>query len=334
MLPVIIVAEMGASHCQRYDVATNIVEGAIAAGADAIKVQCYTPDTLTIRSRRPEFRIGPGSPWEGKTLYELYEKAYMPWDWIPKLAALANSKGAMLFASVYDKTAIDFVCRHPVFALKIASFEMNDIPLIKYAASKGKPLIVSTGMATEGEIKVARNAAGSQCFLLKCVSAYPAKAEDANLGMIRYMSEDLNAPVGISDHGNDSLIPILSVAAGACMIEKHYKVASVPGPDDAFAFNFYQFRDMVRDIRKCEGLMGDLKYGPLDSELPMRKLRRSLYATKRVRAGERFTEDNVRSIRPANGLPPTCITAVLQQVAHKDIPAGTPLSLKLLRGGK
>jgi len=333
--PVYIVAEVSGNHRQQFDEAVRLVEAAKEAGADAVKLQTYTPDTLTIQSDRPEFRIGGGTPWDGKTLYDLYGEAYTPWDWQPKLKKLANDLGLALFSTPFDKTAVDFLGRMDVPAYKVASFEIVDIPLIEYVASKGKPVIISTGMAELAEITEAVQAAhrggAPQIALLKCTSAYPAPPEEMNLRTIPNMAEEFGVPVGISDHSLDMAVPVTAVALGACIIEKHFTLArGIPGPDSAFSLEPSEFKAMVNAIRVAEKALGEVRYGVSEREAGSRVFRRSLFIVKDMKAGEVFSEENLRSIRPGYGLPPSHLKEVLGRKAKRDIQPGTPLSWELV----
>lgn len=333
--PVYIVAELSANHRQQFDEAVRLVEKAKEAGADAVKLQTYTPDTLTIKSKRPEFQIGGGTPWDGKTLYELYDEAYMPWEWQPKLKKLADALGIDLFSTPYDKTAVDFLEKMGVPAYKVASFEIVDIPLIEYIASKNKPIIISTGMATLAEIdeavKAARKAGATQIALLKCTSAYPAPPEEINLRTIPDLAKKFRVPVGLSDHTLGIAVPVAAVALGACIVEKHFTLSrSVPSPDSAFSLEPQEFKVMVEAIRTAEEAMGEVRYEVSEQEAKSRVFRRSLFVVKDVKEGQVFTEENVRSIRPGYGLAPKHLKEVLGRRAAQDIQRGTPLSWELI----
>lgn len=333
--PTYIIAELSANHRQRFDEAVKLVEAAKEAGADAIKLQTYTPDTLTIQSDRPEFRIGGGTLWDGKTLYDLYHEAYMPWEWQPKLKKVANDLGIELFSTPYDKTAVDFLEEMDVPAYKVASFEIVDIPLIEYIASKGKPMIMSTGMATLSEIdeavQAARKAGASQMALLKCTSAYPAPPEEMNLHAIPHLAKLFKVPVGLSDHTLGISVPVAAVALGACVIEKHFTLSrSTPSPDSAFSLEPQEFKQMAEAVRTAEKALGEARYEAGEQEAKSRVFRRSLFVVKDVKAGEVFTEENVRSIRPGYGLRPCYLKDVLGRQAAQEIQRGTPLSWELI----
>jgi pseudaminic acid synthase len=331
--PTYIVAEISANHRQQFDEAVKLIEAAKEAGADAVKLQTYTPDTITIKSERAEFRIGGGTPWDGKTLYDLYAEACMPWEWQPKLKKVADKLGIDLFSTPYDKTAVDFLEGMGVPAYKVASFEIVDIPLIEYIASKGKPIIISTGMATLDEIDEAVQAAreASQIALLKCTSAYPALPEEMNLRTIPYLAEKFKVPIGLSDHTLGIAVPVAAVALGASIIEKHLTLSrSTPTPDSAFSSEPGEFKAMVDAIRAAEKALGEEHYGVSQPEAKSRIFRRSLFVVKDMKAGEVFTEENVRSIRPGHGLHPRHLKEVLGKQAAQDIQQGTPLSWELI----
>ena len=326
-----IVAEMSANHNQDFDQAARIIAAAKKAGADAVKLQTYTPDTLTIRSHQEYFRIGKGTLWEGKTLYELYSEACMPWEWQPKLKAIADELGLDLFSTAFDPTAVDFLEEMGVPVHKVASFEILDIPLIEKMARTGKSLIISTGMATLGEIEeavqAARHAGATQIALLKCTSAYPAPPEEMNLRTIPHLAEAFGVPVGLSDHTLGTAVPVAAVALGACIVEKHFTLSrNIPGPDSAFSLEPHEFNAMVDAVRTAEKALGRVEYGVTEPEAVSHVFRRSLYAVRDIEAGEPLTAENVRSIRPGHGLPPKYLDRVLGRRARRDLPRGTPLT--------
>lgn len=329
-----IVAELSANHGQRYEQAAAIVQAAAEAGADAIKLQTYTADTLTIDCDREYFRVR-GTLWEGRTLYDLYQEAYTPWEWQPKLKELAESLGMHLFSTPFDVTAVDFLERMGVPAYKVASFELVDLPLIERIARTGKPLIISTGMATLSEIddavRAARGAGATQIALLKCNSAYPAPAEEMNLRTIPHLAEAFAVPAGLSDHTLGIAAPVAAVALGACIIEKHLTLARANGgPDAAFSLEPQEFRAMVEAVRFAEKALGTVHYAPTEREAASRVFRRSLFVVEDMHAGERFTEKNVRSIRPGHGLSPKYLPAILGRCATRDLVRGTPLSWEMV----
>jgi N-acetylneuraminate synthase len=333
--PVFIVAELSANHRQQFDEAVELIRKAKEAGADAIKLQTYTPDTLTIQSDGPGFRIGGGTLWDGKTLYDLYAEAYMPWEWQPELKKVADDLGIDLFSTPYDKTAVDFLEEMGVPAYKVASFEIVDTPLIEYIASKGKPIIISTGMATLTEIDeavgAARGAGATQIALLKCTSAYPASPAEMNLRTIPHLAEAFGVPVGLSDHTLGIAVPVAAVALGACIIEKHFTLSrSTPSPDSAFSLEPQEFKAMVEAIRTAEKALGKVGYETGEQEARSRVFRRSLFVVRDIRAGEVFTEEHVRCIRPGYGLHPRHLRDVLGRSAAQDIQRGTPLSWELV----
>lgn len=327
--PMYVIAELSGNHLGDYDKAVALVRAAKKAGADAVKLQTYTADTITIRSDRPEFRVGKGTLWTGKTLHDLYEEAHTPWSWQPKLKALADRLGVHLFSSPFDRTAVDFLRAMKVPAYKVASFEIVDLPLIRYMAKQGKPLIVSTGMSNRREIADAVHAARGApgLALLRCNSAYPAPPGEMDLRTIPDMVKRWRVPVGLSDHTLGSAAAVASVALGATLLEKHLCLdRRAKGPDTAFSMEPDEFAAMVGDIRDAEAALGGVRYGPSAREQASLAFRRSLYVVAPVGKGERFTERNVRSIRPANGLAPKHLDEVLGRRAKRDVEAGTPLS--------
>ena len=329
--PAYIVAELSANHNQDYDQAARIVHEAKNAGADAVKLQTYTSDTITVASDRPEFRVSGGTLWDGRTLHDLYGEAYMPWEWQPRLKQLAEDLGMDCFSSAFDATAVDFLEEMNVPAHKVASFELVDIPLIQKMARTGKPLIISTGMATIEEIdeavKSARASGATEIALLKCTSAYPAPAEEMNLRTIPEMARRFEVPVGLSDHTMGIAVPVAAVALGACIIEKHLALSrSTPGPDSAFSLEPHEFKAMVDAVRIAEKALGAVHFGLSGKEQASRAFRRSLYVVQDMSEGESFTAENVRSIRPGNGLHPRHLPDVLGKSAAQGIKRGTPLS--------
>lgn len=333
--PAYIIAELSANHHQNFDDAVELVRAAKAAGADAVKLQTYTPDTITIASDRPCFRIGGGTIWDGETLYDLYAKAYTPWDWQPKLKELAGGLGMDLFSTPFDFTAVDCLEAMHVPAYKIASFELTDLPLIRRVAATGKPVIMSTGMAALSEIEeavqAARSAGAAHLALLKCTSAYPSQPEQMNLRTIPHLSQAFGVPVGLSDHTLTTAVPVAAVTLGASIIEKHLTLSrSVPGPDNAFSLEPREFQAMVEAVRCAESSLGSVSYGPSAEEEKSRIFRRSLFVVADVQCGEAFSPANVRSIRPAHGLHPRHFDEILGRRATQDISSGTPLSWDLI----
>ena len=336
--PVYVIAELSANHHQQFEQAVLLIKAAKDAGADAVKLQTYTPDTITIQSSRKEFRIQAGTIWDGRSLYDLYGEAFTPWEWHSALKEVANRLDMDLFSSPFDETAVDFLERMKVPAYKVASFELVDLPLIQRMARTGKPLIISTGMATAEEIDealaAARQAGARDIALLKCTSSYPSPAEDMNLRVIPELSTRFGLPVGLSDHTVGIAAPVAAVALGACILEKHITLSrATPGPDSAFSLEPQEFKAMVEAVRTTEKALGEARLGPSAKEESSRVFRRSLFVVESIKRGEEFTTHNVRSIRPANGLHTRHLRQVLGQRAACDIERGTPLSWSLLEGG-
>jgi pseudaminic acid synthase len=332
--PAYIVAEMSANHNQDFDQAVKIIEAAKEASADAIKLQTYTPDTMTIDCNNEYFQIR-GTLWDGRALYDLYGEAYTPWDWQPRLKEIANGLGLDLFSTAYDDTAVDFLEGMGVPAYKVASFENVDLPLLRRIAQTGKPIIMSTGMATLAEmdeaVRTIRGTGSSQLALLKCTSAYPASPEEMNLRTIPHLAEAFSLPVGLSDHTLDIAVPVAAVALGACIIEKHFTLSrAMPGPDSAFSLEPREFKSMVGTVRAAEKALGTVHYGVSEREAGTRVFRRSLFVVRDMNAGERFTAENVRSIRPGYGLHTRHLEQVIGRYASRDIERGTPLTWDLV----
>jgi N-acetylneuraminate synthase len=329
--PMYIVAELSANHNQEFEQAVNMIHAAAEAGADAIKLQTYTPDTMTIDCDNELFRVGEGTIWEGRRLYDLYREAYTPWDWQPRLKQVTDDLGLDLFSTPFDATAVDFLEAMGVPAHKVASFEIVDLPLIERIARTGKPMILSTGMATLAEIdeavQAARGAGACEIALLKCNSAYPAPPEEMNLRTIPHLAQAFDVVVGLSDHTLGIAAAVAAVALGASIIEKHLTLSrATPGPDSAFSLEPHEFRAMVEAVREAEKALGDVCYGATEHEAPSRVFRRSLFVVKDIEAGEPFTEENVRSIRPGYGLSPKFLKEVIGRRAAEDIKRGTPIS--------
>ena len=328
--PAYIIAELSANHGQDFEQAVAIVRAAHAAGADAIKLQTYTADTITLDCDREYFRVGPGTAWEGRVLHDLYREASTPWDWQPRLQAIARGLGLGFFSTPFDETAVEFLEKMDVPAWKIASFELVDLPLIRRVARTGRPLIMSTGMATLAEIEeavqTARSAGAQQLVLLKCTSGYPAEPEEMNLRTIPHLAQAFGVVAGLSDHTLGGAVPVAAVTLGASVIEKHLTLSrATPGPDSAFSLEPAEFRKMVDDIRVAERALGTIHYGVSDREAASRIFRRSLFAVAEIQAGEAFTAANVRSIRPGHGLHPRHLADVLTRRAACAIARGTPL---------
>lgn len=333
--PVYVIAEISANHNQDVAEAKDLIRIAADCGADAVKIQTYTPDTMTIDCDKEYFRIGKGTIWEGRNLYQLYGEAYTPWEWMPELQATAAQSGITLFSTPFDPGSVAFLEEHQVPAYKIASFELTDHPLLKAVAKTGKPVILSTGMATLREIAeavdVLRENGCSDLVLLKCTSAYPATPNEANLARIPHMSSAFDVSVGLSDHTVGSTVSALAVSLGACVVEKHFtKSRAVPGPDSAFSIEPNELRDLVEAVRVTEQAIGKVTYKRTEKENSSRIFRRSLFAVTDIAAGEAFDHTNVRVIRPAHGLEPKYAKRVYGCRAKQNIERGTPLSWDLI----
>lgn len=333
--PCFIIAELSANHNGDLNVAIETIRAAKKTGADAIKLQTYTPDTLTIDCDNKHFKIAEGTLWDGKTLYELYGEAYTPWEWHKKLFEVAEEEGLICFSSPFDKTAVDFLEELNVPAYKIASFEIQDIPLIEYAASKGKPIIISTGIAEEEDIKLAvdtcRNVGNNDIILLKCTSSYPAHLELANLNTIPDLKKRFNVEVGFSDHTYGALAPTIATTLGAKVIEKHFIMdKSIGGPDADFSLDVNEFTDLVNKVRDTEKLLGKISYQISEKVNKNRKFARSLFVIENVKQGEIITENNVRSIRPGYGLHPKYFNDILGKKFVKNVDRGEPLALDMI----
>lgn len=329
--PAYIVAEMSGNHNHDYDAAVQIVKEAKDAGADAIKLQTYTADTLTIDCDAESFQIPDGNMWSGRTLFDLYTQAYTPWDWQPKLKAVAEEIGIELFSAPFDAAAVDFLEALDVNVYKIASFELVDLELIRKVAETGKPMIMSTGLSTLAEIEeavaVARDAGCEELILLQCTSSYPASPADSNLRSIPHLAEMFGLPVGLSDHTHGTSIAIAGVAVGACLVEKHLRLRGAKGgPDAGFSMDPDELRDLVNGVRVVEEALGPVDYSVTESEEKNRCFRRSLFIIKDVREGEALSRENIRCIRPGNGLPPRFLPNVLGKMAARDLSRGEPLT--------
>lgn len=332
-----IIAELSANHGHDINIAKQTIKAAKEAGANAIKIQTYTPDTLTINCNNDYFRLNNGTIWDGKTLYQLYSEAYTPWEWHSELANYASELDIVFFSTPFDKTAVDLLEEINVPVYKVASFEIMDLPLIEYIASKGKPMIVSTGIATisdiEAMLETCKRVGNEQVILLKCTSSYPAKIVDANLKTIPNMKETFGVEVGLSDHTMGITVPVLSIALGAKVIEKHFILdKDIGGPDSTFSLEPSEFKSMVDAVREAEQALGSVDYSLNDKKSSNRlSLGRSLFAVEDIENGENFTEKNVRSIRPGHGLPPKYIYDIVGKTSSKDIKRGTPLSWDLIK---
>jgi len=334
--PVYIIAEISANHNHDFDQAVSTLHAAKDAGADAVKLQTYTADTMTIPCDNDYFRIDKGTIWEGRNLYDLYKETNTPWEWQPRLMAIAKDLGIDLFSSAFDHSSVDFLEQMDVPAYKLASFEIVDLPLIEKIASMHKPLIISTGMATLGEIEEAVRTAGNaggagQLALLKCTSAYPAPYEEMNLRTIPHLAEAFRIPTGLSDHSLGIAAAVGAVALGACILEKHITLSrDIPSPDSAFSLEPHEFKAMTEAVRVVEKALGEVHYHVTEREAASSIFRRSLFVVNDMKAGQVFTEATVRSIRPGNGLPPKFIEEVLGKRAAKDITRGTPLDFSMI----
>ena len=328
--PVFIIAELSANHRQDLNIAIESLKTMKDAGADAVKLQTFTPDTITINCDNEYFQIKHGTIWDGKSLYDLYKEAYTPWEWHPILKKVADEIGLIFFSTPFDRTAVDFLETINVPAYKVASLEITDIPLIEYIASKGKPVIISTGIATLPDIAAAieacKRTGNEQVIILKCTTEYPTPWEDVNIKTIPNMMETFNKVVGLSDHTLGISVPIAAVALGACIVEKHFILSKdLGGPDAAFSLDPQAFTLMVKSIREVEKALGRVSYDLSEKTLKSREFCRSLFVVENIKAGEAFTAENIRSIRPGNGLHPRHFDELLNKTAKEDLSKGTPL---------
>ena len=331
-----IIAELSANHGKNIEIAKQTIREVKKAGADAIKLQTYTPDTITLNCENKYFQINQGTIWDGTTLYKLYQEAYTPWNWHKELFEVAKEEDLICFSTPFDFSAVDFLEDLGVPAYKIASFEINDIPLIKYAASKGKPMILSTGVATLSDIELAVNTClesnNTQIILLKCTSAYPSPIEDVNLKTIPNLAQTFNCISGISDHTLGDSVAVGAVAIGAKVIEKHVILdKNLGGPDSSFSLDINEFKKLVKNIRTIEKAIGKVTYELSEKALKSREHSRSLFVVKDIKKGEKITHENVRSIRPAFGMHTKYYEDVIGMVAKTDLEIGTPLSWNLIR---
>lgn len=329
-----IIAELSANHNGSKQTAIDSIREAKKAGADAIKIQTYTADTLTLNCDAPDFKLGKGL-WEGETLYTLYQKAYTPWEWHEEIFRVAHEEGLVCFSTPFDKTAVDLLedLNNPIY--KIASFEITDIPLIKYIASKHKPIILSTGIAMEEDVQLAldtiRGEGCNDITLLKCTSAYPAPIEDANLLTIPDMKQRFGVKVGLSDHTMGATVPMTAVALGAEVVEKHFIInRTIGGPDSAFSMEAHEFKSMVESIRQVEKALGEVKYPTDPTRIKGREFCRSLYVAEDVKAGEIITEKNVKSVRPGYGLHPKYLFDILGKTASRNLEKGERFSMDMI----
>ncbi len=333
---VFIIAELSANHNGSKQTAIDTIRAAKRAGADAIKLQTYTADTITLDSKDADFKIGGGTLWDEQFLYNLYQEAYTPWEWHQELFQVAKEEGLICFSSPFDKTAVDFLetLENPIY--KIASFEITDIPLIEYAASKMKPIVLSTGIATiediELAVKTCREAGNNDITLLKCTSSYPAPIEEANLCMIKDLSTRFGVKAGLSDHTIGNIAPIVAVTQGASMIEKHFILdRSIGGPDASFSMDEKEFTQMVNDIRAAEASLGEVNYELTEKMRSGRNFARSLYVAEDIKEGDIITEQNIRSVRPGYGLHPKYFRDILGKKANQNIPKYSRFSLDYIK---
>ena len=338
--PPFVIAEMSGNHGQSLDKALRLVDAAADAGAHALKLQTYTADTITLDVRDGDFFIDdPKSLWRGQALYDLYKLAFTPWEWHAPIFERARARGLVVFSTPFDPTAVDFLESLDVPCHKIASFENGDIPLIRKVAATGKPIVMSTGTATLAEIEeavaAARDAGCRDLVLLKCTSNYPADPKDANLATLPALAQKFGCLVGLSDHTLGTAVPVAAVALGACVVEKHLALSRADADvDSAFSLEPAELAQLVQDVRRAWLAVGSVRFDLTESEQASRKHRRSLFVAQNVRAGEPLTAQNVRSVRPASGLPPKYLCQVLGSLAARDLPKGTPLSWDCIRGAK
>ncbi|MEO0509040.1 MAG: pseudaminic acid synthase [Verrucomicrobiota bacterium] len=332
--PTYFIAEISANHHHNIQEAIDLIEIASECGADAVKIQTYTPDTMTINCANEHFQLGAGTIWEGKNLFELYGEAYTPWDWTAQLQKAAKEANITLFSTPFDESSVDFLEAHKVPAYKIASFELTHIPLLRRIAQTGRPIILSTGMGTLDEIGLAvgtllQNGC-TQLALLKCTSAYPAPPSEANLVRIKHMSEFFDLPIGLSDHTMGTTIPALAVTQGACIVEKHFtKSRSVSGPDSEFSLEPHELKETIMAIRTAEQALGEVTYELTEKEKSSRVFRRSIFVTTDINKGEHLSIENIRIIRPGYGMAPKHFDEVLGRKARMNIVRGTPLTPEL-----
>jgi pseudaminic acid synthase len=334
-----IIAELSANHNGSIHNALATIEAAKRAGADAIKFQTYTADTLTIKSDKPDFLLKHGTIWDGMYLHDLYKEAYTPWEWHAELMEKAKTEGLICFSTPFDFTAVDFLEVLDVPAYKIASFEITDVPLIKYAASKGKPMIISTGIATYEDIKEAieacRSVGNNDIIILQCTSSYPAPLEIANLVMVKELAETFNVVTGLSDHTLGNTAPVVAVTLGAAVIEKHFIIdRSIGGPDASFSLNEQEFAEMVRAVRDAEKSKGKAAFKTDPISIKGREFSRSLYIVENVKKGDRVTRSNIRSIRPGFAMHPKHLFEVLDQKFTADFEKGTRLDWNCIESEK
>ena len=332
----LVIAELSANHGGDINIALETVRAAKRAGADAIKIQTYTADTITLNCRTKYFKINQGTHWDGIYLYDLYKDASLPWDWHSQIFNVAKDEGLLCFSSPFDHSAIDFLEELGTPIYKIASFEITDIPLIEYAASKGKPMIISTGIAEISDIELAietcKKVGNNDITILKCTSAYPADPKDANLLSIPDIKSRFGVKVGLSDHTMGIEAAVVATALGASVIEKHFILnKTIGGPDAHFSLDEKEFTEMVKAIRTSEQMLGKVDYEMTEKKKKSREFSRSLFVIKDVKSGERITTENVRSIRPGFGIHPKFLSEIIGKVFTKDIEKGTPMSFELIK---
>lgn len=335
---VFIIAELSANHNGSLETAIETVRAAKRAGANAIKLQTYTADTITLDCNLEDFKI-KGTIWDGRKLYDLYQEAYTPWEWHQEIMDCAKQEGLECFSSPFDKSAVDFLEGLNVPAYKIASFEITDIPLIEYVASKGKPIIISTGISEADDIELAlaacRKVGNNNIALLKCTSSYPAPIEEANMSMIPEFRNRFDVIPGLSDHTIGSTVPVVATSLGARIIEKHFILdRSIGGPDASFSMNEEEFKSMVVSVRQAEAAIGQVSYNLTDKQKQGKNFSRSLYVAKSIVKGEEFTEDNIKSVRPGYGLHPKYLDSVLGQKSNTDLVKGMRFNLKYINSDK
>ena len=328
-----IIAEMSANHDCDIEIAKETIRAAKRAGADAIKMQTYTPDTMTLNCQNDDFKVQGGTLWDGRYLYELYQKASLPWKWHKELFDLAKSEGLICFSTPFDISAVDFLEELNCPIYKIASFEIADIPLIEYIAKKQKPIIMSTGIASFEDIKLAietcRNTGNNDITILKCTSSYPAPINEANLTMMKRFSEDFDVQVGLSDHTKGNILPILSIAMGATVIEKHFKLNdNVGGADASFSVNEKDFKKLVDDVRQAESAMGKETYELTEKQVSGKRYGRSLYVSEEIKLGDKLTEHNIKSVRPSLGMHPKYYHQVIGKKALVNLNKGDRLKFE------
>ena len=332
---VFIIAELSANHNGSLETALETIKAAKRTGADAIKLQTYTADTMTLDVKKPDFMLKQGTIWDGMYLHDLYKEAYTPWDWHEKLFQAAKEEGLICFSSPFDASAVDLLEDLNAPAYKIASFEITDIPLIEYVASKGKPVIISTGVATNEDIELALDACkrmgNDQIALLKCTSSYPAPIEEANMIMVKDLADRYKVISGLSDHTMGSTVPIVATCFGAKIIEKHFILdKSIGGPDASFSMDEAEFTEMVKAVREAEKAIGKVDYNLTQKQKKGRDFSRSLYVVKDIKTGEKITNENVRSIRPGFGLHPKQLKAILGTRINRDVQKGERFDLRYI----